>query len=138
MTRPTTSSIIAALVSTTPSLLFVRALVFSTVRVVPKLVEHRAAPAANAWRDVAFARRRRENESPIGKQTPVAATAMERKRFAFSADIDVDRPPKWSSSDQVMKCRRDDHTFVDKQDKANVSQLSEDFLGGLANPLRAW
>jgi hypothetical protein len=102
MTRPTTSSIIAALVSTTPSLLFVRALVFRTVKVVPKLVEHRAAPAANAWRDVAFARRKRENESPIGKQMPVAATAMERKRLAFSADIDVERPPKGSSSNQVM------------------------------------
>jgi hypothetical protein len=114
MTRPTTSSIIAALVSTTPSLLFVRALVFRTVKVVPRLVEHRAAPAANAWRDVAFARRRRENESPIGKQMPVMATAMERKRLAFSADIDVERPPKGSSSNQVMKERCGDHTFVDK------------------------
>ena len=103
MMRPITSSIIAALVSITPSLLFVRAHVFRTVKVVPKLVEHRAAPAANAWRDVAFARRKRENERPIGKQMPVAAMAMERKTLAFSADKDVERPPKGSSSNQAMK-----------------------------------
>jgi hypothetical protein len=46
ITRPITSSIIAALVSTTPSLDFIKPLEPSTVNVVPKLVEHNAAPAA--------------------------------------------------------------------------------------------
>jgi hypothetical protein len=48
ITRPTTSSIIAALVRTVPSLVPVRPLALRMVNVVPKLVEHNAAPAANA------------------------------------------------------------------------------------------
>ena len=48
ITRPTTSSIIAALVSTTPNLVDDSPLDARTVKVVPKLVEHKAAPAAKA------------------------------------------------------------------------------------------
>jgi hypothetical protein len=48
MTRPTTSSIMAALVRTVPSRVFVRPLVPRMVKVVPRLVEHSAAPAAKA------------------------------------------------------------------------------------------
>lgn len=52
---PTTSSIIAALVRTTPILVVLKPLVCMTVKVVPKLVEHNAAPAAKACSGVAFA-----------------------------------------------------------------------------------
>jgi hypothetical protein len=53
ITKPTTSSIMAALVSTTPRREEERPLALSTVKVVPRLVEQRAAPAAKAWRGVA-------------------------------------------------------------------------------------
>lgn len=48
MTRPTTSSIIAALVRTTPRREVASPLELRTVNVVPRLVEHSAAPAAKA------------------------------------------------------------------------------------------
>src|SRR5690349_11530185 len=53
MIRPTTSSIMAALERTTPSLVWDSPLEARTVKVVPRLVEHNAAPAAKAWRGVA-------------------------------------------------------------------------------------
>lgn len=53
MIRPTTSSSIAALVRTTPSLVSVSPVVPKMVKIVPKLVEHNAAPAAKAWSGVA-------------------------------------------------------------------------------------
>lgn len=56
-TKPTTSSIIAALVSTTPSLDCVKPLVPRTANVVPKLVEQSEAPAAKHWIEVALVRR---------------------------------------------------------------------------------
>lgn len=43
---------IAALIKTVPGLVFVKPLVFNIVKIVPRLVEHRAAPAANACKDV--------------------------------------------------------------------------------------
>ena len=53
ITKPTTSSIIAALVRTTPRREAERPLEPRTVNVVPKLVEHNAAPAAKACSGVA-------------------------------------------------------------------------------------
>ena len=48
MIRPTISSSIAAVVRTVPSLVVTRLQVLRTAKVVPRLVEQRAAPAANA------------------------------------------------------------------------------------------
>jgi hypothetical protein len=31
-----------------------------------------------------------------------------------------------------------DHTFIDKQQEAQVPELNKDFLGGLGEPLSAW
>jgi len=50
MTRPTISSIMAALLSTTPSRLDDKPLERRMANVVPKLVEHNAAPAAKHCR----------------------------------------------------------------------------------------
>jgi hypothetical protein len=99
MTKPTTSSIIAALVNTTPSLEDVSPLEASTVKVVPKLVEHNAAPAAKACTGVAFKRPCRVYESPIGNAMPVRATADERSRLAFSDWNDDESPPNPVSFD---------------------------------------
>jgi hypothetical protein len=95
ITRPTTSSIIAALVRTIPSLECERPLEARTVKVVPKLVEHRAAPAAKAWRGVALRSPCRENDRAIGNTIPVRATAEERARFSLRDLKEVDRPPAW-------------------------------------------
>lgn len=94
MARPTTSSSIAAEVSTTPSLVVVRPVVPRTVKVVPKLVEHKAAPAANACRGVAPANPWRANDRPIGTQIPVSATAIDRVMLALRDWKDVERPPE--------------------------------------------
>jgi hypothetical protein len=97
ITRPTTSSSIAALVRTTPSLVLVRPVVPRIVNVVPKLVEHNAAPAANACKAVPSTILWRVNERAMGRQIPVTATAIDSKRFAFRARKEVDNPPVLSS-----------------------------------------
>ena len=51
------------------------------VQVVPRLVEQRAAPAANACKGVVDARLRRQKAKVIGKH--VKATSTERLAFAF-------------------------------------------------------
>ena len=81
MTRPTTSSRIAALESTTPKRVCANPLVASTVRVVPKLVEQSAAPAAKHCKELAPAIPRRENDRVIGKLMPVKATAHDNGRL---------------------------------------------------------
>ena len=68
-------------------------LVLRTVNVVPRLVEHNAAPAANAWRFDAPAKALRMKDSAIGTQMPVRATRMDKKRFALREVMDVDSPP---------------------------------------------
>lgn len=93
ITRPTTSSIIAALLSTTPRRLSVRPLVVRTVKVVPSDVEHSAAPAAKACTGETGRRPRRTKDRPIGAAMPVRATAEERKRFAFRAWRLLEMPP---------------------------------------------
>lgn len=93
MISPTTSSIMAAEVRTTPSRVEPRPLVPSRVNVVPRLVEHSAAPAAKAWTGEASAMDVRTNERPMGARMPVRATAMDKSRFALRAAKDVDNPP---------------------------------------------
>src|SRR6187200_1262223 len=93
MTRPITSSIMAALVRTTPSLDEDSPLEARTVNVVPRLVEQSAAPAANACRGVAPVKPWREKERAIGTSMPVIATAEESRRLAFKDLKEVDKPP---------------------------------------------
>lgn len=93
MIKPTTSSIIAALVSTTPKRLSVRPLVARTVNVVPSDVEHNAAPAANACTGERGRTPMRTKDRPIGAAIPVRATAVERKRLAFKAFKLLEMPP---------------------------------------------
>lgn len=94
ITSPTTSSIIAALVRITPSLLSVSPEVVRTVNVVPSEVEHNAAPAAKACKGVMLNRPCNTNERAIGAHIPVTATTVERKRFAFRVFTEVLNPPK--------------------------------------------
>jgi hypothetical protein len=93
ITSPTTSSIIAALLNTVPSLVLDNPLVLRIVKVVPRLVEQSAAPAAKAWSGVALERDCRTNERAMGKLIPVMATAVERKRLAFRERKFVSSPP---------------------------------------------
>jgi hypothetical protein len=91
--KPTTSSIIAADVRTTPRRLELKPLVLKRVKVVPKLVEQSAAPAANAWNDEAPIIGERINDRPMGATMPVSATRVDRPMFALRAENDVDKPP---------------------------------------------
>lgn len=93
ITRPTTSSSIAAVLRTTPILVFTNPLVLRTANVVPRLVEQSAAPAAKAWRGVALASLRRTKDKAIGNEMPVSATATERWMLALRDLNDVERPP---------------------------------------------
>lgn len=93
MTSPTTSSSIAAVVRTVPSRVADNPVVLKIVKVVPKLVEQSAAPAAKACMGVAPTRGSKTKERAMGKEIPVIATATERKRFAFREEKFVSRPP---------------------------------------------
>ena len=76
-----------------------RPLVARTVNVVPRDVEHSAAPAANACTGESGRRPRRTNEMPIGAAIPVRATAEDKKRFAFKAFKLLEMPPNDMSVD---------------------------------------
>jgi hypothetical protein len=127
MTRPTTSSIIAALLSTTPRRDVVSPLVPSTVKVVPRLVEHRAAPAAKHWRGVALMRLPRTKDKPTGRPMPVTATADDRSRLALRELRDVDKPPIQSQQSNWAEIRGP--TFIDQQKKAKIAKIDDDGLG---------
>ena len=98
ITNPITSSIMAALPSTTPSRVLASSVVERMVNVVPMLVDDSAAPAANAWREVAASRCMWIKERPMGTPTPVTATRAEKMKFDFIWEKDVDRPPLFVSS----------------------------------------
>lgn len=120
MTSPTTSSIIAALVRTTPRRVVVRPLVDKTVNVVPRLVEHRAAPAAKACTGVAPRRPCRMKEKAMGSVMPVSATAVEMARLAFRGVKEVLSPPIFSLEPKVQsdKFLDTESTFVNQQQQA--------------------
>jgi hypothetical protein len=63
------------------------------VNVVPRLVEHKAAPAAKACNGVALSIGITAKERPIGRTIPVVATMDERPRLALRDLKDVDNPP---------------------------------------------
>jgi hypothetical protein len=83
ITRPTTSSIIAALVRTTPSRDDASPLEARTAKVVPRLVEHSAAPAAKACTGMALRSPWSVYERPMGTAMPVRATPDESSRLAL-------------------------------------------------------
>jgi hypothetical protein len=87
MTISITLSIMAALVSTTPSLKLVKAVERSAVNVVPRLVEHRSAPAAKDWRGVASLSSWRMNKSLSGTLMPVKAMPEDKKLFLLRARL---------------------------------------------------
>lgn len=98
MTRPTTSSIMAAVLRTLPSRVDARPLVLSTVKVVPRLVEHRAAPAAKHCRYDAPAAGTNAKDRAMGAAMPVSATHADSSRLAFMVEREVERPPVFSES----------------------------------------
>jgi hypothetical protein len=93
MIRPTTSSIIAALVKTTPRRVAESPLVPRIVNVVPRLVEQSAAPAEKACNGVALSIDMTAKEKPIGSRIPVVATIEDKPRLALRDLNDVDSPP---------------------------------------------
>lgn len=94
ITSPATSSSIAALDMMTPSRLLSRPLVLRMVNVVPREVEQRAAPAANACTGVAPSKAWRVKDKAMGSPTPMRATVPDRYRLAHKAVNEVDRPPE--------------------------------------------
>jgi len=78
MTSPATSSSMAALERMTPSLLFSRPLVLRMVKVVPREVEQRAAPAAKACTADALSSFSKTKDRAMGVPTPIKATRPER------------------------------------------------------------
>jgi hypothetical protein len=134
MTRPTTSSIIAAVVKTVPRRVADKPLVLRTVKVVPRLVEHSAAPAAKACTGVAPTSVRRTKERAMGKAIPVIATATERNKLAFREEKLVSRPPCLHISTHTLEgCRR--ITFVDKQDESQITELNHRIFDVETEPL---
>ena len=76
--KPTTSSSIAALDKMIPRRLPDKPLVVRIVKVVPSEVEHSAAPAAKAWRDVMSSSFFRVKDRAMGETIPVRATRTDR------------------------------------------------------------
>jgi hypothetical protein len=87
----------AELVVTVPRREVDNCVVERIVKVVPRLVALRAAPAENACSGVAETSSMRTNERPIGAPMPVTATARERYRLARREDRLVERPPSYTS-----------------------------------------
>jgi hypothetical protein len=83
----------AAFIKIVPSRLVVRPVDSKTVNVVPRLVEHNAAPAAKACRGLAEHNSSNTKEVPIGRLIPVTATAIDRVAFSLKAAKELERPP---------------------------------------------
>lgn len=96
MIKPTTSSIMAADVNTTPRRVEESPLVPKMVNVVSRLVEHNAAPAANACNDDVPIMGKRKNDSPMGTAMPMAATPTDKNKLAFKDLNEVASPPESS------------------------------------------
>ncbi len=70
-----------------------------TVNVVPKLVEHRAAPAAKVCETVvrAYSSSLKRKEKQIGATRPVNATQLERNSLDLNALMFVESPSSYTS-----------------------------------------
>ena len=102
ITRPMTSSSIAAVAKIVPTRVFVKSVAKSTAYVVPSEVEARDAPAANAVSrpigihcDVIGISRK---DKAIGNRTPVTATNIEYTYVSLSNFMSVVRPPETQNS----------------------------------------
>src|SRR5271154_1192435 len=96
MTRPTTSSIMAAVTRTVPSLVAESFAADRIAKVVPSEVDERDAPAANAVRDDTFVdvnSGMRMKDKAIGNPIPVIATSMDGMSVSLSNSRFVVRPP---------------------------------------------
>ena len=62
--------------------------------VVPKLVEHKAEPAAKDWSGVAPDMGCSRKDKAMGMVTPVKATKSDVTKLALMAAEDVERPPE--------------------------------------------
>lgn len=126
MIRPTTSSSIAADNRTIPILVFRNSGELlkdeRIANVVPREVEHNAAPAVNPCRGVApNAKTKQRSESPIGVNIPTKATLMDRTTFAFKRSNLVDNPPG-KVDYQYFKLRFCDlaQTLEDEEDESEI------------------
>nr|ODN91216.1 hypothetical protein L203_01419 [Cryptococcus depauperatus CBS 7841] len=95
-----------------------------TVKVVPRLVEQSAAPAAKHWMDVAWMRSRRMKDSPMGKPISAVATPIERYIFALSELSDVDKPP--------LAIYQEEKAKVAKLDNGMLSLYTKPFPPGVS------
>jgi len=96
ITRPTTSSSMAAVTSTAPTLVEVNWAVERIANVVPSEVEESAAPAAKALSlltSVDVNKGIRSNERAIGARIPVNATRIDGPKVCFRRCKSVVRPP---------------------------------------------
>ena len=101
MTRPTTSSIMAAPIRTTPTRVFCRPADDIIANVVPRDVEHSEAPAENAAKGLGYAvpalvgngRTRRINDNAIGINNPTVAIDIDIYALLRSNVRSVLRPP---------------------------------------------
>jgi len=96
MIRPTTSSSMAAVTRTVPSLVVVSFEAERIAKVVPSEVDDRDAPAANAVRNDTFVgvnRGMRMKDKAIGNPIPVIATIMDGMSVSSSNSRFVVRPP---------------------------------------------
>lgn len=131
---PTTSSIIAALVRTTPIRVVIRPDADMMAKVVPRLVEHKAAPAAKAWMGDALFSLIKTYDNPIGSATPVRATPLDKNRFAFKDLKDVSSPPRLVSSRSKILLSSS-LTFVDEQQQTQIPQIDNKLLRIPSDPL---
>lgn len=102
ITKPTISSKRAALISTAPVLV---CFVFrsSRVKVVPKEVEHNAAPAANACNtEYPYPKCNSRSEKAIGSDIPDKATITERMMLLNNRVMLVERPASNTSRMRPM------------------------------------
>lgn len=117
-----------------PSRVVVNCVVERMVNVVPRLVALSAAPAENACRGVADTSSMRIKDRPIGAQTPVKATAVDRRIFAFKALIEVERPPTFVS--MIVMVRLGALTLIDEKYQAQIADLLDDCLCLSVEPFR--
>jgi hypothetical protein len=115
MTRPTTSSSIAAVTKTVPTLVEVNLAADRTANVVPKDVEQSEAPAANAASLLIVAENigMSKNDKAMGSKMPVHATRIASSKVCLSKTKSMPRPPVVSIAWHF--------TFIDEKNKTDVA-----------------
>lgn len=76
-------------------------------------------------------------ESPIGKQTPVAAARTLRRKFCFNRSSLTCRPPAhFCDQHQYQSSTRSSNTFKYDQDQANIPNGKESLLPRVLQDIR--